>query len=310
MKLHFHFQLANHYFGGLYLIEDIVAPVVWGLRSRGHRVTMGFLPDLPLRPSVVVLLEFFNKDDIVDSFLQWRSDQADQKCIGLICTEDIHDKLVMEKPEHPGRQRNLLRVLPQCDFVWPIVPSEYDRYVPAERLAFLDFGYVEALRRDGLPARDRDIDVLLYGSMNERRRRVLDELTARGLKVAATRGLLPDYMRDDLIGRAKVVLDLRRSDDVKFTSPTRICTALQMGATLVSEKFDTSRLGALYAYTQACAMDEIVERCCDLVRAPDCIELGLEARERFSRETSMAGNLDQAMRLPIFAELAAAAKRP
>lgn len=304
--MHFHFQLANHYFGGLYLIEDIVAPVVWGLRSRGHRVTMGVLPDLPVRPSVVVLLEFFNKDDIVDSFLQWRNDQGDRACVGLICTEDVHDKLVMEKPEHPGRLRNLLRVLPRCDFVWPIVPSDYAAHVPADRMRFLDFGYVDALRRDGLPAGERDIDVLLYGSLNERRSRVLDELKKRGLKVAATRGLLPDYMRDNLIGRARVVLDLKRADDVKFTSPSRICTALQMGATLVSEKFDTSRLGSLYAYTQACGFDDVIERCCALARSSECLELGLAARERFRRETSMADNLGRAMNLPIFAELAAA----
>jgi len=304
--MHFHFQLANHYFGGLYLIEDIVTPVVWGLRARGHRVTMGFLPDLPAWPSVAVLLEFFNKDDIVDGFLQWKSEPGERKCVGLICTEDIQDKLVMEKPEHPGRRRNLLRILPHCDFVWPIVPSDYAAHVPPERLAFLDFGYVHALRRDGLPAGERDIDVLLYGSVNERRSRVLEGLRKKGLKVAATRGLLPDYMRDNLIGRAKVVLDVRRADDVKYTSPSRICTALQMGATLVSERFDTSRLGSLYRYTEACAFEEIVERCWALAQAPDCLERGLAARERFRQDTSMADNLGRAMNLPIFAELAAA----
>jgi hypothetical protein len=46
------------------------------------------------------------------------------------------------------------------------------------------------------------------------------------------------------------------------------------------------------------------------VRAPDCLERGLAARERFSRETSMADNLGRAMSLPVFAELAAAAERP
>jgi hypothetical protein len=304
--MHFHFHLANHYFSGLYMVEDAVTPVVAALRAQGHRVTLGFLPDLPSWPSVIIMLEFFHKDQDVEAFLQWGRDPANRKCLGLICTEDINDRLVMERPEHPDRRRNLLRILPHCDFVWPIVPSNYEAFVPAERLAFLEFGYVEALRRDGLPAAERDLDVLLYGSMNERRRRVLDQLAKRGLKVAATRGLLPDYMRDSLIGRAKVVLDLRRGDQVTFTSPTRICTAVQMGATLVAEKFDTSRLGALYGYTQACAVDEIVERCCELVRAPECLELGLAARERFARETSMADNVRRAMSLPIFADLAAA----
>lgn len=304
--MHFHIQLANQYLWGLYLIEDLVTPIVWGLRACGHRVTMNFLPNLPPWPSVVLLFEFFETDEMTENFLAWRAMPGPRSCVGLICTEDINDKLVMAHPEFPGRRRNLLRVLPHCDFVWPIVPSDYDSHVREERLAFLDYGYVEALRRDGLRAADRDIDVLLYGSVNERRQAVLDELTARGLNVAATRGRLPDYMRDNLIGRSKVVLDLRRGEDVKFTSPSRICTALQMGATLVAETFDTSRLGFLYAYTQACARDEIVDRCAELVQAPDCVDLGLAARERFKRETSMADNLRRAMTLPVFKELAAA----
>jgi len=304
--MHFHLQLANHYFGGLYLIEDIVTPIVWGLRARGHRVTMGFMPNLPSWPTIVLLLEFFDRDDIADSFIAWKTQPGPRKCIGLVCTEDINDKLVMERPEYPGRRRNLLRILQHCEFVWPIVPSEYDQYVPPERLAFLEFGYVEALRRDGLAAGDRDIDVLLYGSMNDRRQAVLDALKGRGLKVAATRGWLPDYMRDNLLGRSKVVLDVKRSDDVKFTSPSRICTAVQMGATLLSERFDTSRLASLYAYTQPCPFGEVVDRATALARSSDWQDLGPAARERFKSETSMAENLARAMRLPIFDELAAA----
>ncbi len=308
--MHFHFQLANQYFGGLYLIEDLVSPILWGLRANGHRVTMNFLPDLPNWPSVILIFEFFERDDITDSFLAWKTGPGARKCVGLICPEDIDDALVMGSPDYPGRRRNLLRVLPHCDFVWTLVPSSYGDHVPADRLAFLDFGYVEALRRDGLPAGERDIDVLLYGSLNDRRRSVLDRLKARGLTVAATRGLLPDYMRDSLIGRSRVVLDLKRGEDVRYTSPSRICAALQMGATVVSERFDTSRLGLLYAYTQAAAFEEIVERAATLARDLGCVDLGLQARERFRRETSMAENLRQAMALPVFAELAATGVRP
>ncbi len=304
--MHFHLQLANHYFGGLYLIEDIVTPIVWGLRALGHRVTMGIFPNLPERPSVVLALEFFNRDNVTDDYLRWRAETGSRFCMGLICTEDIDDKLVMEKPEHPHRRQNLIRVLPHFDFVWPLVPCDYGRYVEADRLSFLDFGYIEALRRD-VPAGPRDIDVLLYGSVNDRRRKVIDELKRRGLTVAATRGWLPDYMRDALIGRAKVVLDLKRGDEVKYTSPSRICTALHMGATVISERFDVSRLGRLYEYTEACGFEEIIDRCEAVVRAPDCLARGLDARERFKAGTSMTGNLRSAMDLPIFRELTEAA---
>lgn len=307
--MHFHFQLANHYFAGLYRIEDIVAPIMWGLRALGHRVTTGILPDLPNWPSAVVLLEYFDREGSVEEVLNWKLGSGPAKCLGLVCTEDINDPLVMEDPKFPRRRRNLLRLLPYCDFVWTLVPSDYESHVAAERLAFLDYGYVEALRREGWPAEARDIDVLFYATINERRRGVAADLERQGLRVAATRGYLPDYIRHNLMSRARLVVDMRRGEEVRYTSPSRICAALQMGSTIVSEKFDTSRLGALYPYTEACDFGAIVERCVALARAADVVDRGLAARERFKAATSMADNLRRAMSLQVFEKIAEAESR-
>ena len=160
-------------------------------------------------------------------------------------------------------------------------------------------------RRDGRPAAERDIDVLFYATINERRRRLYESLQSQGLRVAATRGYLPDYVRFNLMSRSRVVLDVRRGDDVRFTSPSRIAAALQVGSTVVSEFFDTSRLGALYPYTQATEFAAIEERCVTLARSPEVVEIGRAARERFKAETSMAANLRPALALPVFQEIAA-----
>lgn len=298
--MHFHIQLANHYFAGVYRIGDIVAPIVWGLRELGHRVTSGILPDLPEWPSALLLVEFFERDSLVNEVLEWKLKPGLRRCLGLICTEDIDDALVMDDPRFPNRRRNLLRILPHCDFVWPIVPSRYDRHVSGDRLAFVDYGYVEALRSDPASIGGKDIDVLFYASMNERRQKLRERLEERGLSVAATRGYLPNYITHNLIGRSRLVLDMKRGDDVIYTSPSRICAALQLGATVVSELFDTSRLGALYRYTEACEFAELEARCMTVARSPDVAERGLAARERFKRETSMAENMRRAMDLPIF----------
>jgi hypothetical protein len=307
--MHFHFQLANQYFAGMYRIEDVVTPILWGLRALGHRVTTGIMPDLPSWPSVVVMIEYFDRVGYPEELIGWKTTGA-RKCLGMICTEDIDDPLVMEDPRFPRRREGLLRVLPHCDFVWPLVPGYESGYVDADRLGFVDYGYCEALRWDGLPATERDIDVLFYATMNDRRRRLSDGFARRGLRVAATRGSLPSYIRRNLMARSKLVLDVRRGEEVKYTSPSRICAALQMGSTVVSELFDTSRLGALYPYTEACALGEVEERCVALARAPDVVERGLAARERFRRETSMADNLRRAMDLPVFRELEAEGGRP
>jgi hypothetical protein len=304
--MHFHFQLANHYFAGIYRIEDIVAPIIWGLRALGHRVTTGILPNLPVWPSIVVLVEYFDREGYDSEVIALKQPGGPRHCLGVICTEDIDDDLVMNDPLYPRRRRNLLRILPHCDFVWNIVPSSYDKYVSPDRLAFVDFGYVEALRQDGRPAAQRDIDVLFYATINERRRQLMERLERRGLRVAATRGFLPNYIRTNFLSRAKVVLDTRRGEDVRFTSPSRICTALQIGSTVVSEKFDTSRLGFLYDYTQASSYEELEERCVQLAADPACVEVGLDARERFKRGTPMVENMRRALKLPVFDAVAAA----
>lgn len=52
-----------------------------------------------------------------------------------------------------------------------------------------------------------DLDVLFYGSLNERREAVLDGLEARGLQVASVFGVY-GAERDALIARAKLVLNV------------------------------------------------------------------------------------------------------
>lgn len=67
-------------------------------------------------------------------------------------------------------------------------------------------GFVPQLQRIG-KAPEQDIDVLFYGSLNERRRKILQELEQEGLRVHAAFGVY-GAERDALISRAKVVLNL------------------------------------------------------------------------------------------------------
>ena len=64
-------------------------------------------------------------------------------------------------------------------------------------------GYVPELAR--IPQANEDIDILFYGSLNERRQNVLDELKKRGLNVVSLFGIYGEE-RDRAIARAKVVL--------------------------------------------------------------------------------------------------------
>lgn len=71
---------------------------------------------------------------------------------------------------------------------------------------YVPIGYAPVLSRIA-PSPSQDIDVLFYGSLNERRTCILDQLDARGLAVVRAFGVYGEE-RDALIARAKVVLNV------------------------------------------------------------------------------------------------------
>lgn len=75
-------------------------------------------------------------------------------------------------------------------------------------------GFVEELSRIPKPG-VQDIDVLFYGSVNERRSRILEGLRAQGLEVKVVFGVY-GAERDALIARAKVILNLHYYDSSIF----------------------------------------------------------------------------------------------
>ena len=91
--------------------------------------------------------------------------------------------------------------------VWDYSQANVDvlRAAGHQRVSHVPLGYVPELARVRAVPK-QDIDVLFYGSRNERRNHVLAQLQARGLKVQALFGVYGEQ-RDQYIGRAKVVLN-------------------------------------------------------------------------------------------------------
>lgn len=301
--MRFHFLLTNHYPFGCYKIEDIVVPIAAGLAELGHTVTYGFDDDVPPWPAVNLVVEFFNDPAVVDQMARLRG-SAMRYCFGMILYEDWADASVMDDPNFPDRRRNLERALALVDFAWTTIPCDYSGLKGGERAAFLEYGYVAGLRRDSvLP---KDIDVLFYGDLGPRRVPLFNALIGRGLSVSATFGLLPEYVKFDLLDRAKVVADVGRREDLRFLSPTRLIVPLHGGLSVVSEHYDRGPLAKLYRYTVGGSMTEFLDLCVTIARSPQVFALGTTAREAFAKETSMAANLQATMTGGVFAELAAA----
>lgn len=301
--MHFHFLLTNHYPYGVYRIEDHVKLIAGGLAASGHKVTYGFDDDVVPWPAVNLLVEFFNRSPVVDQVIALKASRT-RHAFGLICHEDLQDA-AMDDPNFADRRAALERLLPHMDFAWTVVPSDYTALAGGERVRYLEYGYVPSLRRATILA--RDIDVLFYGFVGDRRGPVFNALVQRGLRVAMTTGILPGYFKNDLLDRARVVADVRRSEEARFLAPSRLATVLHAGVAMVVEAFDAGPLSKFYQYTAHAPMAGFVDLCERVARADQCVALGEAARAQFAADTSMAANLRRVMDLPVFEELAATA---
>jgi hypothetical protein len=136
-------------------------------------------------------------------------------------------------------------------------------------------GFVEELSR--IPkAPVQDIDVLFYGSVNERRLRSLDGLRAQGLKVEAVFGVY-GAERDALIARAKVVLNMHYYDSSIFEI-VRVSYLLANRKAVVAECHPGTEIEPeLREAVRAVPYEGLVEACLDLVRN-DGARAALEAR--------------------------------
>ncbi len=83
---------------------------------------------------------------------------------------------------------------------------------------------------------DQDIDVLFYGSISPRRKKTLDAIRARGLNVVSTEtGQFLGEKRAELIGRAKVVLNIHYYETVGIFEIVRVSYLLANHKAVVSE---------------------------------------------------------------------------
>lgn len=144
----------------------------------------------------------------------------------------------------------------------------------ARNLRYVPVGYAPGLTR--IPsASEQDIDVLFYGSINERRRVILGQLRESGLRVEQLFGVYGSE-RDAYIARAKVVLNLHYYPS-QILEMVRVSYLLANAKALVCEcepdsEFDPGLRGALRAVPYT-----------GLVKA--CVELVADAATRRTLET-------------------------
>lgn len=123
-------------------------------------------------------------------------------------------------------------------------------------------GYVPQLTRIQ-PAAIEDIDVLFYGSMNERRSRVITQLRDLGLNAYAVFGVY-GQTRDELISRSKIVVNIHYYETSIFEL-VRVSYLLANRKAVVAERstgteIDPDLMGAV----QFSTYDQLAATCAEL----------------------------------------------
>ena len=129
-----------------------------------------------------------------------------------------------------------------------------------------EIGYQQELNRINL-SKFPDIDVLFYGSVNERRKYIFDKLNEEKIKVKCLFGVYGDT-RDKWIANSKIVLNMHMYDS-KIFEVIRVFYLMTNGVPVVTEydkstKFEANKLNYLQG-VQTASYEEIIKNLIFLV---------------------------------------------
>lgn len=82
---------------------------------------------------------------------------------------------------------------------------------------------------------EKDIDFMFTGTMTSYRQYIVDELKKRGFKVFSGPPNLPTFLREHLLKRTKISLDIRQSKGWTASSPLRLHQLMLQGAFVAAE---------------------------------------------------------------------------
>jgi len=183
--------------------------------------------------------------------------------------------------------------------IWDYSPRNVARLEQAAgaHTRLLPIGYHAALDRIA-PAAEQDIDVLFYGSINPRRRAVLDGLATAGLRVEHLFGVYGSD-RDAVVARSKLVLNVHYYPTHIFEI-VRVFYLMANGKAVVSEVAADTAVDPVYLPgIAACPYEGLVDRCVALV-GDHGARAALEAAARAAiRKVPQAERMAAMLALPL-----------
>lgn len=149
--------------------------------------------------------------------------------------------------------------------VWDYSLINYQnlKKIGIQKIKYVPLQYMSILNEiTHLP--DKDIDVLFYGSINQRRQQIIDQLVANGLKVVVKTNLWRQE-RSDLISRSKIVINIHYYEHSILES-TRLSYLLSNQCVVVSEVSQDPILDKWHSpYLKLTNYEQLVSTCQQII---------------------------------------------
>lgn len=190
-------------------------------------------------------------------------------------TEIIANGMLNHRPDKCDFKGVYLPFMKNAKAAWDLIPqniSQYPQY--GFEAKFMRWGYTDKLRE--IEHREKDVDFYFFGTMTERRYKILMALEKAGM-VGLVDQQCPHFLRNDRIARSKVQLNLIQDTKYKHVTSTRTCYLSNNDCFIVSEPEED--LAGYLDSTSVVHTDKIV----DFVRAnkDNWKELGAANCEKF-----------------------------
>lgn len=244
---------------------ELAETLLYGLHDLGMEVDLALNECTPTGGNIVLgahLLSEHEAKALPDNVVIYNTEQIDE---GSSWIGKPYIELLKSRPVWDYSRRNLERMHALGVAGGMLVP----------------IGYVPQLTR--IPREEEDIDVLFYGCINERRKKILEGLIERGLRIEFLSGVYREP-RDRYIARAKVVLNLHYYDANVFEI-VRVSYLLANEKAVVAECGDTTHIDEdMRDAVCGVPYERLVDACVDLVNdAKKRANLARRGFEAFAR---------------------------
>ncbi|GAA0320161.1 hypothetical protein [Kineococcus aurantiacus] len=171
-------------------------------------------------------------------------------------------------------------------------PAHREHLGPAHAAApLLSFGYAPYLApADPVPIEERPLDLLFFGSFNERRKTVLERLQRAGANVFTAPFGVYGADRDDLVRQAKAVVNVGHYGSGRFEQ-VRASVVLSCGTPLVSEVRPPGDDVGVYTSTVHWFDPEAPEAFLEFFRSPEFAARSHAMLEEFARTPAPAAGV-------------------